>query len=288
MKKKILVIIGVLLLVCFTFLWNKVDREEKIKLLLSSKHNDYFGAVSCLESSVHFNVYIDMKKVRDIKVGTYVDVYYNEEKRREDGEIELIANSVKVSNYQPTPLEDDKMYKPVIYLYPKEKENISVSLELKGKLTQTIPTYQNGWKVTADPDGTLTDATGRKYPYLFWEADCKLDYDMARGFCVPGEETEEFLSEKLSYMGLNEKEKGDFMEFWVPYMKSNPYNKICFQTSIYTENVKLDVSPKPDSMLRVYMVYQPLDHYVKLEKQALVPFERKGFSVIEWGGAIEK
>lgn len=287
MKKRILLVFSVLLLLCLAFLWNNLGREEKIKLILIKKYQDHFSAVSCEGAYERYEIYVDMNKIKRIKEGAYVNVYYDQKKIGKDEKIEIVANSVKKSNYKP-PLEEEKMYKPVIYLYPEEREKVSVSLELKGKLTQTMPTYQNGWDVTADSDGTLTDATGTKYPYLFWEADCKLDYDMSRGFCVPGEDTEEFLSEKLCYMGLNEREVADFMEFWLPYMKSNPYNKICFQTSVYTENVKLNVSPKPDSMLRVYMVYQPLERYVELEKQVLEPFERDGFSVIEWGGAIVK
>ena len=48
--------------------------------------------------------------------------------------------------------------KPVIYLYPEETTEVTVKLDFKGKLTSTYPAYENGWKVTAQPDGTLTDA----------------------------------------------------------------------------------------------------------------------------------
>lgn len=47
---------------------------------------------------------------------------------------------------------------------------------------------------------------------------------------------------------------------------------------------KLDITPKPDSMLRVMMLYKPLDKPIKIGEQKLKPFERKGFTVIEWGG----
>lgn len=75
-------------------------------------------------------------------------------------------------------------------------------------------------------------------------------------------------------------------DFWVPFMKKNPYNKISFQTTSYTENTKLIFNPKPDSILRVYMVFEPLEEYVEIEEQALDTFERIGFAVIEWGRSI--
>ena len=47
----------------------------------------------------------------------------------------------------------------------------------------------------------------------------------------------------------------------------------------------LDISPAPDSILRVFMAYQPLDEPIEMEPQQLEPFIRTGFTVVEWGGA---
>ena len=53
----------------------------------------------------------------------------------------------------------------------------------------------------------------------------------------------------------------------------------------YTNKAKLSVTPEPDSVLRVFMVYKPLDEWKQVKEQELSTFERSGFSVIEWGGA---
>ena len=45
--------------------------------------------------------------------------------------------------------------KPVIYLYPEQETTVSVSLDYAGTLTATYPAYEDGWRVTAEPDGTL-------------------------------------------------------------------------------------------------------------------------------------
>lgn len=58
--------------------------------------------------------------------------------------------------------------KPVIYLYPPEKRNLSLRLDFRGKLASTIPEYAGGWDITAFSDGHLIDnRTGEEYPYLF-------------------------------------------------------------------------------------------------------------------------
>jgi hypothetical protein len=44
------------------------------------------------------------------------------------------------------------------------------------------------------------------------------------------------------------------------------------------------ISPKPDSIQRIFMVYTPSVEFVDIEEQPLKSFERCGFSVIEWGG----
>lgn len=58
-----------------------------------------------------------------------------------------------------------------------------------------------------------------------------------------------------------------------------------FLGSAYTDKAELQITPKPDSMLRVCMVYQSLERPIDIPKQKLTPWERKGFAVVEWGGA---
>ena len=176
--------------------------------------------------------------------------------------------------------------KPVIYLYPEQTQEVSVQLELDGKLTCAYPEYDSGWRVKAYPDGTLLDQdTGKKYNYLFWEGTSGTGYDLSRGFVVEGKDTAEFLEEKLAYLGLNERESNEFIVYWLPRMEENNYNLITFQGEKYTEHAKLKISPEPDSILRVFMAYKPLDKPVDIPEQELETFEREGFTVVEWGGA---
>ena len=177
--------------------------------------------------------------------------------------------------------------KPVIYLYPQEKTDVNVQLSLNGKLVCTYPEYNNGWNVTANPDGTLINkADNKEYTYLFWEATTNVKYDMSKGFVVKGSDTAEFLQSKLSYLGLTPKEYNEFITYWLPQMQNNKYNLITFQGSAYTDNFKLYVTPEPDSALRVFMAYKPLEEKIDIKEQKLEQFNRTGFSMVEWGGAM--
>lgn len=180
--------------------------------------------------------------------------------------------------------EEILCYKPVIYLYPEEKTEVSVELSLAGELTCTYPVYNAGWRVTALPDGTLADAKGQTYNYLYWEGATEIDVDFSEGFCIKGEDTAAFLEKTLEKLGLIRREANEFIVYWLPLMEQNPYNIISFQTENYTEAAKLTVSPAPDAVLRVFMAWKATEEYTELTEQKLAVPERTGFTVVEWGG----
>ena len=179
--------------------------------------------------------------------------------------------------------------KPVIYLYPEKTMEVDVELEYNGELTCTYPEYQNGWNVIAEPDGTLTDKiTQKEYSYLFWEGETDIEYDFSKGFVVKGEDTAKFLENILDEIGLTVRETNEFIVYWLPRMQGNPYNLITFQNDIYTDNAVLKIKPEPDSLLRVFMAYKALEEPIEIEEPVIEPFERNGFTVIEWGGTEVK
>lgn len=212
---------------------------------------------------------------------TYTNTYYDAESNR----VECDFSSVEASDWEPEPGVD---YKPVIYLYPEEKTEVSVTLDYNGKLICTYPFYDNGWTVTANPDGTLTDANGQTYNYLYWEGETNAQYDLSKGFCVKGEDTAEFLEYALAELGLTRREANEFIVFWLPMMQNNEYNIISFQGTTYTDSAKLDVDPAPDTLIRVFMAWQASEIYVNIPEQELNAPAREGFTVVEWGGTKVK
>lgn len=175
-------------------------------------------------------------------------------------------------------------YKPVIYLYPEEETRAEVTLSLDGEITCAYPAYENGWRVTASPDGMLTDDSGQTYNYLFWEGETGAEYDLSEGFCVPGEETGAFLEDALQKLGLTRREANEFIVFWLPKMQNNAYNLITFNPEAYFTAAKLTVSPEPETVIRVFMAWKASDERTEIPPQILEAPERKGFTVVEWGG----
>ncbi len=175
--------------------------------------------------------------------------------------------------------------KPVIYLYPESPTEVSVTLTLDGQLTCTYPDYGTGWdNFTAHPDGTLVFPDGKEYYCLYWEGVQNAEWDFSKGFCISGKDTAAFLEWALAEQGLTPREANEFIIYWLPRMQENPYNVIAFQTDAYTDTAVLDITPKPDSLLRVMMAYYATDEAIEMEAQTFDGFEREGFVVVEWGG----
>ena len=177
--------------------------------------------------------------------------------------------------------------KPVIYLYPKETMDISVQLNIKySKFTTIYPKFneKNTWNIRARPNGDIL-INDKTYPYLFWEAESYAPFDTNEGFMVTEENAEKFLEEKLEILGLNEKEKTDFITYWLPVLLKNKLSLCSFQSKQFFDSFELNVTPKPDSLIRVFLIIKKLDTPINIKEQKLVSNERKGFTVVEWGGS---
>jgi hypothetical protein len=179
-----------------------------------------------------------------------------------------------------------ELLKPIIYIYPEETMDVNVQLDYNGELTTTYPKYNSGWNVSAQPDGTLHDASGRSYYALYWEGNPKEILKIKNGTVVSKEATIGYLEKSLATLGLNEREANEFIMFWLPYLEENSYNLIHFAGSDYTENAELIITPEPETIIRVMMVFKGLDQPINIPAQDLSKLHktRKGFTVVEWGG----
>ncbi len=179
--------------------------------------------------------------------------------------------------------------KPVIYLYPEETQDMTVWVDPVGGFTKVEPDYNDGWRVTANPDGRLMNRDdGSYYPYLFWEGRGGAYAEPSKYWVVSQEELDTFLPETLLKLGLNKAEAGDFLEFWRPLMKDAPYYKIGFWgNDVMDALAPLKISQDPDVVVRILMDYTPLDAPIA-ENPPVLPEtpERTGFTVIEWGGVF--
>ena len=223
----------------------------------------------------------------EMDTGDYAFVIVDEQMRIDTVMVFMVLSSEDAENAVVV----ETVAKPVIYLYPEEDTECNVVLHLDGNLTCTYPVYDDdfGWNVTAHPDGHITNhADGRDYDYLFWEGQGAIPICFENAVCVRGCDTASFLEDYLEAAGLTYSEIDDFISYWLPRMEGNSYNLISFPAEAYEQMCDLDVSPTPDSVIRVYMVFTPLDEEMIIEEEDRLiypePIEREGFTVVEWGG----
>lgn len=181
--------------------------------------------------------------------------------------------------------------KPAIYLYPEQTSQVSVKLAPQGKLSVTIPSYPpTGWRVIAEPSGDIF-SQGKRYDYLYYEAklpDEKITQPES-GYVVSYGELEATMTTFVTDLGLNSKEKTQFVEYWMEVLPHSPYYFLgVIPESELDVLSPLDISPTPSGVRRVTLYFEALTTPKTVAPPTLfAPFSREGFSVVEWGGIFK-
>ena len=274
---------------------NEHDIEQKLKeedfenkkYLLYAMNLD-----SCSES-----IEKDELKKEDNKYKLYFDVAYScgvcapyykvYTYEVDDTSLDVEVYTKTVSREECDPHVD---YKPIIYIYPIEDIDLTIKLGNPNNLLYTYPKYKNEWNVRVSKDGNIYDYdTNRNYYGLYWEGIDNYKLNMIEGFVIKGEDTVKFLEEKLSILGLNDYEINEFIVYWIDKLENNKYNFISFRNiDDINESMPLYFSKKPETLIRVMMDFKALDDYITVKEQVLEKIERKGYTVVEWGGTYHK
>ena len=209
--------------------------------------------------------------------------------------------------------------KPVMYLYPEKPTDVHIAFTSPVSFSTQIPTYHDGWYVHAQPNGALTDlqpqftrcsvfdnekfgseyaknaCESQTYPYLYWSGkSVQNPYPIAQGgWIIDRQNLSDFLNQKLIEIGLTYQEKSDMISYWLPTMlkKNMPFYRISFFTTQQMNNfIPMDISPKPQSVLRVFLDYDAISTRPSTDPipQQFNHFIRNGFTVVEWGGVKDR
>jgi len=201
---------------------------------------------------------------------------------------------------QPEPSLD----KPAIYVYADcdSKESVQdylVDLRTDMPIKTVYPDAKHegcsySWDVTVEQNKPGLCVNDTNYHYLFWDAKYLSDADFKEGFCIKGDNTKDFLEEKLSKMGLSAEEIHDFVVYWLPRMNQNEYNLIQFTgmngNDKYNDDFELHLMKDGNDVgqkFRVIMLWKPMNNNVEIKEQSLPHFERPDDEpyIIEWGGS---
>ena len=235
---------------------------------------------------------LDAMNEKNKKEGIYFVFYYGYDKEGnaiKDGKgnygMEYCYTKDKQVVDYPIKQEMGGRGKPVLYLYPKKETNVKVSFSHPEYLTTTYPKYINSWNVTVKPNGDIMDKDGKYYYALYWDEVRYDTKDFSTGFYVESKDAIKFLEEKLTIIGLNDRERNEFIMYWLPIMERNGKNLVYFELTKERElGNKLIIEPKPDSLLRVNIHVKKVNEKVNIKEEKLETFTRTGFTVVEWGG----
>ena len=258
-----------------------IDTKEE-KNIDKLKDGDY---VDIYTTDYYSRDKLDSMNEKDKAAGIYVVIYYKEKDASGNYGMEYCyTDNGEIKTY-PIEHEMGGRAKPVLYLYSTEKTNIKVEFEHPEYLTTTYPKYTNSWNVTAYPNGDLYDENNKYYYALYWDETRYHEVDFKEGFYVTKENAISFLEEKLDIIGLNKKEKNEFIMYWLPILERNEKNLVYFELTEEREATnKLIITPKPDALLRVSIHIKKVDKEIEIKEQHLEKFKRDGFVAVEWGG----
>jgi len=173
--------------------------------------------------------------------------------------------------------------KPAVYLYPQEKSEIEVSLDINGFITKADPDYLLGWKVTAEPNGLIDS----KFDYLFYEAQLNNLELSDKGWIVKYSDLEDWFDQNLPKLGLNQKESIQFKEYWLKELEESNYYEIRILEKFFlVENMNLIINPEPETIIRLNFYFKPHSEKIELKEPTIKTPKREGFTVVEWGGLI--
>ena len=75
--------------------------------------------------------------------------------------------------------------------------------------------------------------------------------------------------------------------YWLPILEKNEQSLVYFELTDERENFnKIIIEPTPKSLLRMAIHVKKVDKEVNIKEQKLEPFNRSGFTAVEWGGII--
>ena len=176
--------------------------------------------------------------------------------------------------------------KPVVYFYPEEEMDLTVTFHDEDRLMTTYPKYEGGWNIHLKEDGTFTTGeSDREYYAIFFDEAPNYTCNFTEGFYVTKDNAISFLEEKMDYMGFTNRETDEFIMYWLPILESNEKSLVYFeQTEERNEECPLLFSVEPETIIRTIIHIKKVDEPTYIQEQTLTHYERNGFTVTEWGG----
>ncbi len=153
---------------------------------------------------------------------------------------------------------------------PYDNFKVSVKLEVNEEILKSDPAFVNSWDLVANTDGNIL-IKGKRFRYLFYENTLNEPVEMEDNYWVISKNRVDLLKVLFVSLGLNERESQDFYDYVESELGKTGANYFKVSRVSYDylqKNMVLNISPKPDNLIRIILVFQP-------------------FNVVEWGTIID-
>ncbi len=184
---------------------------------------------------------------------------------------------------------------PLIYVYPPVPMSVQVSLQPPSgarpqrspAVFRSIPDHgRRGWRVDAQPDGTL-HVDGARYRSLFWEGASMPKSLPDEGWLIERSDARARLDAIGQILGLSAEEAHELSDYWAPKLRAPYTHAILVPRAQIDDVAPLCIDPPPDQLVRVHFVFRPLMAPRQITAPALAPISaRRGLVVVEWGGFV--
>lgn len=177
---------------------------------------------------------------------------------------------------------------PFVYIYGDSGKNVKISLDKSVKLLTTDPvSVNNSWEIILVDEGKFQIKGSDKLQHrIFWEGIQGALPPLQNGWVVARDSLTSFLTEKLTFLGLNQLEINEFIDAWLEDLSQKPFCFIGFYPEeIISSYAPMHINPKPDQIIRILMDYRLLDVREDVKPAMLSAVKRSdGLLVVEWGG----
>lgn len=190
-------------------------------------------------------------------------------------------------NEIPDPSTGIPVYKPNIYLYSDKDMTAEVRLYPANRIILSEPLYDeaNGWQASIS-EGSLNASED----FLFYEALVPAEsFQEQTGWIIQAGKHDAALEAILDEYAFNEKEKKDFLEFWIGMLAPDQSYAVYPQdNSIVDRIMPLVINPLPNQVYRIWYYFVPVQEgFADISNAKAVKIERNGFTAVEWGGMVK-
>ena len=131
----------------------------------------------------------------------------------------------------------------------------------------------------------------KKYDYIFWEGPCNKEEQFnGEVIGIKANQFEEELDLLLEKLGLNERERNDFIVYWITKLSGRKGHKVTICDEKYDNEIaKLELSGF-EKQLRVMLKFEEIDTNEVNQLKGVNEVEKRerptGKYVVEWGAIL--